>query len=213
MKRSFLGLLLAAAAFGQPISVGLKIGAPLNDAFSIATGSTTYTDNTHRYVLGPFVELRLPVHFSIEADALYKSFEYQSISNIGGTIFNSSTSSGSWEFPILLKYRILPDLPIIKPYIEGGPSFSRLSGIKNLFSCGGASCGGESSGSSGTPAELNHSSNYGLTFGAGIDFHVILLHIAPEVRYTRWGFENFRSANGLLNSNQNQAEFLVGISF
>ncbi|MGH9664638.1 MAG: porin family protein, partial [Bryobacteraceae bacterium] len=202
----------ATAALSQPVSIGVKIGAPLSDAFNIATGSTTYTDNTHRYVVGPSLELRLPVHFSVEADALYKSFEYQSISNIGDTIFHSSTSSGSWEFPILLKYRILPDLPLIRPYLEAGPSFSRLSGVKNLFSCTGSLCGGAASGST-TPSELNHNSNYGLTFGAGIDFHVILLHIAPEVRYTRWGFENFSSVGGLLSSNQNQAEFLVGISF
>jgi opacity protein-like surface antigen len=212
MRSLILGLLLSTAAFCQPIGVGLKIGVPLSDAFNIATGATSYTADTHRYILGPSVELRLPAGLSVEADALYRSFEYQSISNVGNAIIHSSTSSAAWEFPVLLKYRILPGLPLIRPYVEGGPSFSRLTGLKNLFSCSGAFCGGESSGSS-TPSALNHRSNYGLTFGAGIDFHVILLHITPEVRYTRWGFENFSSIDGLLSSNRNQAEFLVGISF
>jgi|SRR5579872_913939 len=215
MHSVFLGLLLAAAAFCQPVSVGLKIGVPLSDAFNIATsGQTNYTADTHRYTLGPSVELRLPARFSVEVDALYKSLEYRSSSGgLSGVTLNSDVTSGSWEFPILLKYHILPEVPLIKPYLEAGPSFSRLSGLKQVFTCLGNSCGGTSSGSSSTPPELTHSSNYGLTFGAGIDFHVILVHISPEVRYTRWGFENFSTLSGLLSSNQNQAAFLVGISF
>jgi len=34
----------------------------------------------------------------------------------------------------------------------------------------------------------------------------------PEVRYTRWTSQHFTLPN-ILNSNQNQAEFLVGITF
>jgi len=43
--------------------------------------------------------------------------------------------------------------------------------------------------------------------GSGIDIHAIVLHIAAELRYTRWG-----SQSGLqLEANQDQFEFLVGI--
>ena len=41
----------------------------------------------------------------------------------------------------------------------------------------------------------------------------VLLHIVPEIRYTRWGAQHFLDPNSFLSSNQNQAEFLVGITF
>jgi hypothetical protein len=47
----------------------------------------------------------------------------------------------------------------------------------------------------------------------GVDFKALVIHITPEIRYTRWGAKQFIDPNGLLNSNQNQAEFLVGFKF
>ena len=35
----------------------------------------------------------------------------------------------------------------------------------------------------------------------------------PEIRYTRWGAQHFFDVNGLLHSNVNQGEFLLGITF
>jgi hypothetical protein len=49
--------------------------------------------------------------------------------------------------------------------------------------------------------------------GAGLDVKALLIHIAPEIRFTRWGARHFIDPNGLFNSKQNQAEFLVGITF
>ena len=49
--------------------------------------------------------------------------------------------------------------------------------------------------------------------GAGLDIHALILHVSPEFRYTRWGAQHFLSSNGGLGSSQNQAEFLVGITF
>jgi hypothetical protein len=48
--------------------------------------------------------------------------------------------------------------------------------------------------------------------GGGVGIHAPFLHISPEVRYTRWTSKHFGVSN-LLNSNQNQAEFLLGITF
>jgi len=52
----------------------------------------------------------------------------------------------------------------------------------------------------------------GFVIGAGIDVHALVIHISPEIRYTRWASPHF-NLNGVINSNQNQAEFLVGITF
>jgi len=49
--------------------------------------------------------------------------------------------------------------------------------------------------------------------GVGLDIKALLIHVSPEVRYTRWGAQHFVDPNGLLHSNLNQAEFLVGITF
>jgi hypothetical protein len=67
--------------------------------------------------------------------------------------------------------------------------------------------------STGSPAELHKNSVTGFVLGAGLDVHALLIHVAPEIRYTRWGAQHFLAPNGGLNSNQNQAEFLVGITF
>jgi hypothetical protein len=40
-----------------------------------------------------------------------------------------------------------------------------------------------------------------------------VIKISPEVRFTRWSDQHFLDPAGLLKSNLNQAEFLVGISF
>jgi len=54
----------------------------------------------------------------------------------------------------------------------------------------------------------------GFVMGAGLDLKILLIHVSPELRYTRWGASHFvDSANNLVNSKQNQAEFLVGFTF
>jgi outer membrane phospholipase A len=39
------------------------------------------------------------------------------------------------------------------------------------------------------------------------------VRISPEVRYTRWGSGQQGAGEGLIRYNQNQADFLVGITF
>lgn len=83
MRHLTLGFLLTAclavsglAEESSPIGIGVKGGVPLNDAFVVrATNPVDYIADTHRYTLGPYVELRLPAGFGIELDALYKTYE------------------------------------------------------------------------------------------------------------------------------------------
>jgi hypothetical protein len=97
--------------------------------------------------------------------------------------------------------------------VEAGVAWDTLSGMKQsitdtLFP------GQPTTTTTGNPAELRHSTTTGFVVGGGVDVHMLLLHISPEVRYTHWGAEHFRDAvNGLLHSNRNQAEFLVGFTF
>ncbi len=53
----------------------------------------------------------------------------------------------------------------------------------------------------------------GLVLGAGLDVKALFLHIQPEIRFTRWGAKKYFDPGDFFGRNQNQAEFLLGISF
>ena len=87
MRYLSLGFLLATcfavtglAQESSPIGIGVKGGVPLNDAFVVrATNPVDYIADTHRYIVGPYVELRLPGGFGVELDALYQTYEYRQV--------------------------------------------------------------------------------------------------------------------------------------
>lgn len=203
MKFFALFLIAAGCSFAQSVGFGVKVGAPLTDALNAANGNGTLTNNAIRFTIGPMVELRLPFGVGVEADLLYK--------RVNGVYAQPGVSAGvtanSFEIPVLLKYRF--PFPIVKPYVEAGPSFRKFANVNHLLSCLGT-CAGSSI------QFASDKSGPGLTFGAGVEFKVLLIRISPELRYTRWGSRAFSATalgSDLLNANQNQAEFLVGISF
>jgi hypothetical protein len=174
---------LIGLARAQPVVAGLKIGVPFTDAFQNQPFPTvaTLTASSNPYTLGPYVEVRLPLHLAIEADALYRGLQF---TNITG-----SAKTGQWDFPVVAKYKFLKGP--VKPYVEGGLDFSHLSDAKNFI-------------------VANHTSNFGIVLGAGVEVHALVLRISPEVRYEG---DVLKSFSGLINSNRNQLSFLVGIGF
>ena len=214
MRPLFLLLLGAASAHAQPFSFGLKGGLPMTDFLSTGQSSIeslSFTSSTNRYIVGPTAELRLPFGFGVEVDALYRHFNYAESGVINGaaTLLNTNTTSSAWEFPLLLKYR-LPG-KIIHPYVDGGVAWDTLSGLTQAITRTTGS--GTSKSSTGNPTELVNSTSRGFVLGAGISIKALVIRISPEVRYTRWGARHFLDPNGGLSSNQNQAEFLLGITF
>lgn len=105
----------------------------------------------------------------------------------------SGSGVSEWDFPLLLKYHFR-GVPLVHPFVDAGPIFNHVSNITGV-----------------TPNQ----STAGVSIGAGIDFHALLVHVEPEFRYVRWGSQNFNysSVGSGLGSNQNQAEFLVGLTF
>jgi opacity protein-like surface antigen len=157
------------------------------------------------------VQVGLPAGFAVEFDALYRRLNYEASGNLVDIFTNSRTTGNAWEFPLLLKYHF-GHTPIVKPYVEAGVAWDTLSGLKQSVT-NTILPNRTTTTTTSQPAELRNSTTTGFVVGAGVDVHV-LLHISPEVRYTHWGSEHFRDAvNGLLRSNQNQAEFLVGFTF
>jgi hypothetical protein len=116
----FIGL-----AHAQPVVAGFKIGIPFTDAFQNQPFPTvaTLTASSNSYTLGGFVEVRLPLHLSVEGDVLFRGLQY---TNVVG-----SASGGRWDFPVVAKYKFFKGP--VRPYIEGGPDFSHLSDAKNFI--------------------------------------------------------------------------------
>ena len=199
MRLIGLALLFTGWLLAQPIGFGLKIGAPLNDAFNLATGSGSLSQSYTHFTIGPMVELRLPFGFGVEADLLYKrlSSDY----SIQG--FSASASANSWETPILAKYRF--GFPLVKPYVGAGPSFRWLTNANMSVNCGPVCAQFQ-------PVE----NSAGFAMEGGVEIKLLLIRIAPELRYTRWGSRAFELTSGgstIFHSSENQAEFLVGITF
>lgn len=130
------------------------------------------------FVIGPMVDLRLPI-IGFEADAL---FHYVSLRNRTPTV----SSGSNWQFPIVGKVR-LPTTPILKPYGEIGVAFRAFTG---------------------SGSDLSMASKKGFVIGAGLDIHAIVIHITPELRFTRWG----SGQPIFIQANESQFEFLVGFS-
>jgi opacity protein-like surface antigen len=215
MRSLFLLLLGAACAFSQPFSAGIKGGVPFTDFLSTAeSGHINYTSVPNRYIIGVAAELRLPLGFGVEVDALYRHLNYASNSGSTGVttvVSSSSTTGNTWEFPLLAKYRF--GAKIVRPYVEGGVAWDTLQGLKQTILTKVLASGSTTTSSTSSPSELNKNTTTGFVIGAGVDIHALVIHITPELRYTRWGAKQFLDPNGLLQSNQNQAEFLVGIVF
>jgi hypothetical protein len=210
--------LAAFSAFSQPLTFGVKGGVPLTDLLSTpgfpsglqpGPGFTPpgATSTTNPYIVGATVEVRLPRNFSVEFDALFRHFSYQwgffSIANSS----EGTATSNAWELPLLLKYKLHGRF--LRPYIDGGVAWDLLQGFSATTIYYGFA----------PPPVTTHASDAGafgdttagLVIGGGVDIHTFFLHISPEVRYTRWTSQNL--AEAFVASNQNQVEFLLGVTF
>jgi hypothetical protein len=159
--------------------------------------------------VGGTAELRLPFSLAVEFDALYRHLHYTGSGNLVDVFTTSKTTAGNWEFPLLLKYRF--HFPVVRPFVDGGVAWDTLTGVTQTVSQ--ISPIPLPSSSTSTPPELKQNTTAGVVFGAGVDIHAIFLHISPEFRFTRWTSAQISHPAGLIHSNQNQAEFLVGFTF
>ena len=207
---AFLLVCAAATMAAQPISIGVKAGVPITDAFETLRGNqAAYSTNTHRYLVGPTIQLNLPAHFSIEVDGLYKRLGYQY--DQSGPVVATRTVANSWEFPVLGKFAILPGP--VRPFVDAGASFRHISGVHQVRHAINAA-GQVFDTTIDNATEFNKRNDVGFVFGGGVEFKLAWVRIAPEIRYTRWGSENFRDpVNALLRTQRNQGDFLVGFTF
>jgi hypothetical protein len=178
-----LACLLAGLSFAQNIAPGIKGGWMLTQAFP-GDPSFSGSPGSKGFLLGPSIEVRLPFGLGVEADALYRRSDI--LSSQGNSV--SREGGGGWEIPVLGKYRF--GSPLVKPFVEAGPAFrSGLGSAQNV-------------------------SGKGFVAGGGIEVGVPRLRISPEIRFLHWGAGGRPSVIPEVEGpNQNQAEFLIGLSF
>ena len=201
---------ISSLSFGQAVSIGVKGGVPLTDAFSAARGNdSAYVSNTKRYTVGPTVEFHLPARFSLEVDALYTRLGYDQVQTTSGGAY-TVTRANSWQFPVLAKFEILPGP--VRPFVDAGASFRNISGIQQVRTA--VRLGTLGTVTTNNATEFNKRNDIGFTAGAGIAFKMGWVRISPEFRYTRWGSEQFRDPiNSLLKMSRNDGTFLLGVTF
>jgi hypothetical protein len=176
------GIFSSCVCFGQSIWIG-GIGG------GMATGeypSQFVTSVSKRYVVGPQLDIGLPLGLGFEADALYRPEGFQAPD------LSLSESGNSWEFPLLLKYRL--PFPLVKPFLEAGYAPRVITGTIGEYA----------------------SASHGIVIGGGVQFGIGRLHLSPVVRFTHWnnGGVVLVIPNGpTIQSTQNQVDILVGIGW
>ncbi len=198
-------ILLPNIGYSQKVSIGGVVGANITEDFHSRSDSipadvfgngTTVTfkrwSNSRHFIAGPKIEVTFDNPFSIEVNALYREIRSSNqtiydppVTFPGGQTLSSSVRTTqvhtTWEFPVLAKYRFLPTDSKVNPFLAVGPSFRPA----------------------GSGSGMSH---YGITAGAGLNFQVNRLNIAPTLRYTRWASGNISNSS----MKRDQVEFLVG---
>lgn len=173
MKTGLVCLLLALPLAGQPISVGGKVGIPMDPA-GTGPGDTIRP----RWVVGPTIEARVTRHFSIGGEALYRRLGYEYSRSAGSVGFFEDRTTHHWEFPIYGKYRLGKHF-----FVTGGAAAERAQVTGTVGCTGDRSVCGESAGR----FNLDSTSwGWGYLMGGGMEFRRGPVTLAPEFRYARW---------------------------
>ena len=190
-----LGALCVVSASAQNISIGAVGGAPFTDVVSsVNQNNLSFLPTSTNFIIGPALQINLPLSLRFEVDALYRPYSF-SITSPGAT--TATISAMQWSFPFLLQYRFKTPLPLVKPFVEAGVSFDHLADIssaaKNITA---------------GPGTLLRQSNASVVLGGGVDVKIPFIRLSGELRYIHQGSADFQAL-----SNLNQAEVLVGFHF
>lgn len=190
-----LVLLLVAMepAYSQLVSVGVKAGVSWTDSYSGVTvpdGGSSHSND--RYIIGPTAEIHFPFRLSLEVDGLYRSSEFSLIGGGLANLPNGTVTVSDWQIPVLGKYEVMPGP--VRPFLDAGVVYRHVSGaLAQDF------------------LAAQNPSSAGFAFGGGVGFKLGHIRLSPEVRFTHWGVTAF--SNAAVVSSNNQADFLVGITF
>jgi hypothetical protein len=207
MKISLL-FLSAGILSAQPFSVGVKGGVPLTGDF----GEHYPTSESLRYTVGPMVTAGLPFGFRVEFAALFRRVGFRAdFSDIIGDSFNERDRGNSWEFPIVVRKALWRGV-----YAGIGFVPRAINGSGHVDSITLTSINPFTKTYSERTLPGSWLTTHGVVAALGIEKRWGPLHIAPEVRYTRWNRPavDVNGSHGFtFQSTQNQVDLLVGIRF
>lgn len=202
-----LSMVCISPGIAQPVGAGVKGGWTPTDWTPSVSSRPTNEDRSGHYTAGPYVEVRFPSSFAVEAAALYRPFGTMSTGGIGGYSVSSRLEGRSWEIPVVGKYRF-PVKPVT-PFALVGVAFRNLGTLHGVGVCSGELCGGGEGTSSITRAGFTTA---GVVAGAGVEWKTGPLRLAAEGRYTRYGAPD-EAQFGTNRFELNQAAILFSIGF
>jgi hypothetical protein len=172
---------------GQSFYPGIKVGGLLTDPAG-------RFDESRRYVAGPSIEIGLPGGLAAEASLLYGRFGTSLAAASPGIVHGHA-----FELPVLGKYYFGSKESAVRPFAASGFALRKI-----WFDYEDRS----SARYRQVRAALGESSDLGVgaVVSGGATFKIWRLMLSPELRYTRWGGENFPSTN----PNQLQAVLIIG---
>ena len=186
---------LPLSAYGQTFRFGGVVAGEVTDV--LALPDSPYVDSSNRISFGPMAEVRLPLHLSVEVNALYRSSlnhtdgPYSFGFNSGFQIYSTDVKAHSWEFPVLGEWRGPKRLGNF--FVGGGVSFRTVAGtvrkygsFRNYFTNVTSTNDDQFSLSRYPDRRM-----YGRVIVAGIDIRTGVLHLRPQVRYTRWNTSSY----------------------
>jgi hypothetical protein len=208
MIKSSLLFLCAGILSAQPFSVGVKGGVPLTGDLD----SYWATSESRRYTVGPMLTAGLPLGFGLEFDALYRRVGFRTeYGDSFGDYFSERDTGNSWEFPILVRRAlwrgVYAGIGYVPRVIDGSAHTNNvfLTSINPVIK-----------GYIQQTLPGSWDTTHGVVCAVGIEKRWGPLHLAPEVRYTRWNRQavDVEGSHGFsIQSTQNQVDLLVGIRF
>ena len=205
--RAVLLLLAGCVSYAQTLVIGAKGGGRVTDDLTESIASTT---ESKRYIVGPMIQLGLPLGFGVEIDALYSREGYR----YSWSYSASRERANVWQFPVLLQYKL--PLRALKPFIEAGYAARVIHGFDDYYAASYLGGGQFSTYYTHSHESTNYGTSQGFVAGAGVGFAVGHLRLSPEFRYTHWNnrpIAVFIPDGPSFTSTQNQIDLLFGIGW
>jgi hypothetical protein len=207
MRLTFTLLCLAVSALAQHLIIGAEGGLRL-------TGDTPdYGSSTSKpYLVGPKIEVGLPLHFALEADMLYSRLGNTSQIFLIGEGSTTRTIANSWALPVLAKYRL--------PVAHTHPFLSL--GLEPRYASGKTSTVYYFYRPDPLPPDVTFSSEgwqahgHAWVVGGGIGIGLWKIRITPELRYLRWKVPSSPLPDDdsyYLTVPRNEGQLLLGIEW
>jgi hypothetical protein len=241
LSRLFVCLSFGVIATNAQIQfhAGVTAGVPITDTLSSSSSSSLdgqdylfsrFHSDTKRLLIGPSIRLDLTKALGLEFDALYQRVDSDSanIETVPEIAYSyrsfEAVHANRWRFPLLVQYRHA--VRKTRLFVEAGPAISTIGNSKGSF--GSTSVTDFVNSSSSSEISGGRDTMAGITVGAGVDVPILYVHLRPEFRYSHWfqstgtdgisgvalsSFLVGNFASTPLNSQQNEASFLLNLSF